>query len=278
MSDVSSFQTRTDWRWKLAIRVLGRNVVNLDRVTREFDETTRQVITFKYDYDRGLGYRHPAYESATELYFANSPMKAHIEGGLLSGAEPSRVAQSLGAPTELVVAYHDLFFDVRDRLDNDGWISSVVFGGFVHMGASVDDPRDLALRVAWLGGWDLFYHLVAKGFTNEEMQDLQQLVVATIASRRSLGMAFTAGNYPGSMEFIRTYLEMRRKDREEPGSGDEDVNAVGRQLLEQFAARVLGHDGGMGRSSTLVADVSDENNMKLPAREKRAANYEVMAQ
>lgn len=262
-----SFSLRTDQRWRTAVQLLERNVRNLDRLCRDLDPLTEEVVRFKYDYDRGLGFRHPAYDGASQLFFQKSDLRLGIEGGLLCGRESSELEQVMGVPAEVIDAYHDMFFDVRPRLDNDGWISSVVFGGFAHIGADSRDARGLALRTAWIGGWDLFYHLIRKGFTTQQEQDLTKMLIESVSCRRASGMAFTAGNYPGSMEFIRTYLDMSKKAEDQDASA---AAAEGRQLLTAFAERVL----GTGRKRQLVADIGDERNLQLPAREPRVAQYE----
>lgn len=265
-----AFQSRADWRWAAAVNLLERNATNVDRVLRELDSLMQEVVRFKRDYDRGLGFRHAAYDAAAGLYFNRSELRTGIEGGLLCGKPPAELESVMGVPAEVIQAYHDLFFDVLPRLDNDGWISAVVFSGFAHAGADQHNYRDLALRTAWIGGWKLFYHLIRKGFSSEQEQELANMLIMSVAARRSSGMIFTGGNYPGSMEFIRTYNDMRKAEAKEGGVSDEAMEQ-GRELLAAFADKVL----GTGRKRNIVADIADERNLALPAREPRVSAYEV---
>lgn len=261
-------QLRTDGRWRKAIQLLEGRVANVERLVRGLDPATEAVVRFKFDYDRGMGHLHPAYDDAASLYFQKSDLRLAVEGGLLCGKAGHDLEPVMGIPADVIDAYHDMFFDVGERLDNDGWISAVVFGGFAHSGADAKNARDIALRTAWIGGWELFYHLIRKGFTEQQEKDLTRMLIESVSCRRASAMVFTAGNYPGSMEFIRTYMAMTA-DTEDAADGNEAA-AEGRELLKAFAERVL----GTGRKRDLVADIGDESNLTLPAREKRVADYE----
>lgn len=262
-------KVRVDWRWKQAVAVVDRNIANINRAVRDFDPVSQEVAKFKYDYDRGLGHRHPTYNAAASIYFTNNALRAMLEGSLLCGREAEELELVLGVPAHVIQSYHDMFFDVHDKLDNPGWISAVVFGGFAHDGASAASRREIGLRIAWIGGWDLFVHFISGGMSEKEEQRLIGDVLTSILGRRSIGMAFTAGNHPGSTEVIRTFADLAGIKETETSQQDGGVAEAGKKLLEEFKTRILGSD----RRAPLVADIADARNLEAPAREKRESQY-----
>lgn len=267
------FESRTDWRWRYVTRLLAQQPPSLRRAVQADDLATQAAAFFKRDYDRGLGWNHPEHEAAASLRFTEPQLRIGLEGSLLCDKDDGEIEQIMAIPAEVVRTYHDLFFDVRPRLHNYGWISAAVFGGMPHAGASASGTRDNALRIAWMGGWTMFEPLIRGGLYDEEELETAKRLMMNVSVRRAAEMLFTAGNYPGSMEYINSVSSIS-KLMDGEGDSEDPAAALGAEAIARFAEAVGQHSDG--RRLCVVADVADDTNIEQPAREKRAEEYEVL--
>lgn len=138
-----------DWRWKVASEY--RQAPGRRNVRRSVDAVVLRAAAVQEDMSRfGPGSTRSAYltaygpvGSAVRLYSAGvaaadptatnrapAMLTAELEGYVLAGLDDRGVADRLGGlvPPPVVKAYHDLFFDVRDRLEASAWVAASVIG------------------------------------------------------------------------------------------------------------------------------------------------------
>ena len=63
-----------------------------------------------------------AINGAHKLFVTDDPVRWEVEGWLLTGLSPDAVLAKMQIPAPLVQWFHDVFFDVADRLNNQIWI------------------------------------------------------------------------------------------------------------------------------------------------------------
>lgn len=147
-----------DWRWLRAVRLVedgrrGSRRLDDDRV-RKAVRFVRQVRRRLGDAVRArLAARWPGVFKAHAL-FSTSPCwdRWELEARLLTEEPIDRIAARLCLDAQAVVAYHDLFFDVRHRLRSKDWIANHVLGQSARGGQAQADVGALLKWYAYHGG------------------------------------------------------------------------------------------------------------------------------
>jgi hypothetical protein len=121
---------RPEWRWRRARVLVERHQYFSPR--RDDDATGRAV-----GYMQRLGRstrthsakKHfPDIEVAHGLYREGGAMRVLLEARILARQSPSEIARVTELPSEVIVTYEALFFNVLDRLDAYGWIQARAIG------------------------------------------------------------------------------------------------------------------------------------------------------
>jgi hypothetical protein len=146
------------WRWWRAEYLVGTG----RRVSRRRDDQlVRVAVLFLRDLRRcdddrtrrRLPRRYPALYLAHALY-AGEPafQRWEVEARLLAGEPWDAVATKCGLGADTVRAYHDLFFDVGDKLPSRDWVANRVLGRRARVGLT-DHDTDFLLKIyAFTGG------------------------------------------------------------------------------------------------------------------------------
>ena len=99
-----------------------------------------------------LSGKMPSLYQAWQLYQEPSWEAWVLEAHLLAGEETRVIAQKCGLHVDVVDVYHDVFFDVRDRLRAHDWVLCRVIGPRVSQRFRESD-RDVLLKLyGFLGG------------------------------------------------------------------------------------------------------------------------------
>ncbi len=146
------------WRWLRAVDLADsdRRVVqgSDDKHVRAAVRFVRALELVRSDRVKArLARRFPALHAAHALYAAGpSWPRWELEARLLTDESFDRIGDRLGLSGATVEAYHDVFFDVRGRLDTYDWVAHHVLGRKVRVGLTEDDI-DLVLKLyAYQGG------------------------------------------------------------------------------------------------------------------------------
>lgn len=245
------------WRWLRAQRLteLGRQP---DRrrddgwvvVAMRFQ---RQLLDAQNDQDRIdlLAERNPAVFWAHRicLHPPRANARAHVEARLLArDYNADQTSARTGLSLTQLEAYSSLFFDVRDRLTNLGWIIDCVFGQDLLKGFNPKQNTDLLLKVAgWAHGSlavDRVSGMVVDGRPAENNEALNAQVDqadgfesrlrAYLASRNLAVNEFTAPAIFQHANDVRRREDDREKTRGASGDGGVDVGGL-KAIVAAFA-------------------------------------------
>lgn len=137
------------WRWRLA------RGGELRHPSYPEDDTVRAARAYvRYATQRPFRCRYrpyfPAVQAALDLRLDDPLLKAEVEAHVLVGRSPAWISSRVNRPPEQIEAYERLFFDVRDRLDNQRWLEWYVVGAHEDLGSY--DVGKLWKYFAFLGG------------------------------------------------------------------------------------------------------------------------------
>ncbi len=253
------FHTRPDHRWArvLDLSQYGESQA-MARLSRE-DEPTRQAYLFYRDMARDMEDEHPELFIAYRLFNNEQAFRIMVEGLLIAGAEDEHIASIIGCDDPKIIQYyHDIFFDVRSKLDNPGWINAVIFQGMPHEGAHQGDRLGIMHRFAWFGGIELVEGLITRGLSNSSVIEKLMQMTKQILMRNAARTALTSSsNSEFAHEFLKLTLDDHRASSKEESNSSVDEKFVG--AVDTFFSKI----------TLTVADPSAKGNLILPAREPR---------
>jgi len=127
-----------DWCWQRAqLKVNGDAPGPSIKRDGQGYEWISKGITF---YRRLLSASNPTQHLALsdkypDIYWAHrlhtnldNPAKQAVEAKIMARETPDQIAMQIGCGRKMIMAYEGLFFDVRDKLDNDLYVSQVILG------------------------------------------------------------------------------------------------------------------------------------------------------
>jgi hypothetical protein len=144
------------WRWLQANSIIAEG----GRLAGAEDDLVRSAVRFlqaldrcQDDADRARVHdQYPALTAARALYDAfDSFNRWHLEARLLAGEDVVQIAAKCGLTLEVIRCYHDLFFDVQERLEARDFLYHTVIGPKAREGLSETD-REVLLKLFALSG------------------------------------------------------------------------------------------------------------------------------
>jgi hypothetical protein len=144
------------WRWLRAVDLAD----NRQPCSEEDDDWVCQALHFYHRLRRSLGAAAqgelaqdmPALFQAHSLFTVPpSFQRWEIEARLLTDEPFEQIALKYGSQTEVIDAYHAVFFHVRDRLQASGYIRHLAIGPKLLFGLTEDDV-DVILKLYAYGG------------------------------------------------------------------------------------------------------------------------------
>ncbi len=256
---------RIDWRWALACDASEYSETQALYRLRDADEPTKDAYLYKRAADDGLDTsKWPAIEAAYELHVNRPAERLFVEGMLLGEGTNEYVASLNGCGPEDVQAYHDLFFDVRHRLQQPGWVVGQLFQGSLYQQLNPRDRIAQLHRVAWLGGIEVFESFYT-GRYDPEIRDAMVLRIRDMMSKQTL-LASGCGGGSGelNLELMRLFIDDTNKTVADTVSGGGQNKELGEAVM-----------GFLSSMTLQVADPKLPANLTLPAREPRAVDYHV---
>jgi hypothetical protein len=146
-----------DWRWRRAAVLLDHGelfTVADDYAVREAAAFLRAWRSCQDEVDRPrLALDMPALYGAHRLSrAADAFAKWEVEARLLTDEPYARIAEKCGRETQVIKAYHETFFCVRDRLQAEGYVLHQVIGPKAHAGLTEADVDVILKLYAYAGG------------------------------------------------------------------------------------------------------------------------------
>lgn len=120
-------------------------------------------------------------------------LKLEVECRILAGQECVEISRAVAIPAEILAAYEQTFFDVRDRLEADAYIHSIVLptqpGEFLH------ETSQLLSYFAYTGGITVFAPLMLayRAISPELRLGLMREIGERVANSPKLQQLFTHG-------------------------------------------------------------------------------------
>lgn len=162
-----------NWRWLRAVQIDGGGprasravdgeegfawIRRASRMKRRYEKAGNRpdALYRLIQYDRDLFWAHSMWLDE------RSPMRWAIEACVLAGMTSQQIADKMGTSPEIVAAYEEVFFDVRDRLSDKLYIVNVVMGDAVTRGVS-ERQYDLLWKLfGYHGGPYVLESVIAK--------------------------------------------------------------------------------------------------------------------
>lgn len=139
-----------DWRWQLSRKIIDDGLAQ--EFEEELDSITKDLISFLTTLQEAespkdllklrskLSDQYIAWEIYTNAN--NKRVREEMEALILSGTDFNFIASHFGITILAVKAYHDLFFDVKDRLNNKSLIVDLLM-------APYEDVEIIPVYVYW---------------------------------------------------------------------------------------------------------------------------------
>jgi hypothetical protein len=278
-----------DWRWQRAA-LAAAGEYPLSR-RRDNDAWVARAVRFLRDHEAcateldqaELAERHPVLYWAHDLWYTRddggNPVRSEVEARLLADDGVDNIARRVATEVDVIEAYERLFFNVRERLVNRGYLMHCVLGPAVHLGFQAGE-YDLIWKLFALLGGPLAVDLMidqSVGHARPDRAGDLKYFVADIAQNDLRRVAMLAlktlriNNF-NAMEIIDKFLKLVELERAGGGAGvaaeavKQNVHAmlvslpfeVGRPAGRMDATPLARYDG-------LAADLRYEEVMALGA-------------
>jgi hypothetical protein len=154
------FRKDPAWRWHRSGYLLdhGRQPLRRDdTATREAWLFRRALGQCRGAEDREwLARDSPALIDAHHSFTSAVPLRrAELEARLLAGETDDVIARKCGMAPAGVTSYHDLYFDVRSKLQASGYIATVVLAGKPYKGIAPDDHEAILKSLGYAMGGEM---------------------------------------------------------------------------------------------------------------------------
>lgn len=259
-----------DWRWNRIKLFVGKNRPPSSRfgdklITRGCRYLHRYNKLEETEDQLWLQMDYPDLFGAHMMFSHPESERWIIEAGILAGAGDDAIAEYTATTADVVRAYHDYFFSIRDKDKAKGYIQNRLMRPAMRHGASGIDPDLLLKMAAWGGGWQLvqdfldFRHVSMDSVAWLKTAFLQALVKKGWISVQcmdpnkfsAIEMLNTVLRY-AELEFNASQAKLNRKDGE---AQESQVFEGLRSLLNSVQTGILRPERVVGdelRALTLV--------------------------
>lgn len=162
------------WKWLRAQEIDAGG----QRATRNLDGQDgftwiRRAVRMKRHYERAGNRRNAMYALMLrdkDLFWAHSiwlaekkPTRWGIEARVVAGETDEQIAAKVGTAPEVIAAYVNVFFDVRDRLNNLDYVQNVIMADAVTRGLQERHYDLLWKLLAFKGGAHVLDAVISRG-------------------------------------------------------------------------------------------------------------------
>ena len=184
-----------------------------------------------------LSERNPTIFWAYDIWYtrddAGNPVRSEVEARLLADDQVENIARRVATEVEIIEAYERLFFNVRERLADRGYLMHCVLGPAVHLGFQAGD-YDLVWKLFALLGGPLAVDLMidqSVGHARPDRASDLKYFVADVAQNDLRRVAMLAlktlriNNF-NAMEIIDKFLKLVELERTGGAGGGIATEAV----------------------------------------------------
>jgi hypothetical protein len=278
-----------DWRWKRAA-LAADGTYPLSR-RRDGDAWVARAARFireqascEIDMDTAeLAERHPIIFWAYDIWFTRddtgNPVRSEVEARLLADDHVENIARRVATEVEIIEAYQRLFFDVRERLANRGFLTHCVLGPAVHLGFQAAE-YDLIWKLFALLGGPLAVDLMidhSVGHARPDRAGDLKYFVADVAQNDLRRVAMLAlktlriNNF-NAMEVINNFLKLVELERAGGSGAGIAAEAVKQNVHAMLVSLPFTVGQRTGRVDSTPLDRFDELAAELRYEEVMAAS------
>ena len=232
-----------DWRWQRAA-LAASGEYPLSR-RRDGDAWVARATKFIREHENceteldmaELAELHPVIYWAYDIWYTRddtgNPVRSEVEARLLADDQTDNIARRVNTEVEVIEAYERLFFNVREKLVNRGYLMHCVLGPAVHLGFQSSEYDLIWKLFALLGGplaVDLMVDQSVGHARPDRASDLKYFVadVAQNDLRRvaMLALKTLRINNFNAMEIIDKFLKLVELERTGGAGGGIATEAV----------------------------------------------------
>ena len=245
-------QRPPNWRWERAMGIVDETQPD---ATRRYDgpigfKWIKRATKFRRairaagtdELKRGVANRYP------DLFWAHrawensaNPLKVHLESYLLAREENWSVGFKCGMAPEQIEAYECVFFDVREKLNHQGYILHSVIGPALQQSLSDRDYSVLWKLYAYFHGPHVLDALVSKmvnpawcGTPDTVSNAFQDDAIGTMKMKAALAAKTVPVAYHTQMELLHVFTKFVEVERT-----TDSVGKAQDQMLEHITAMMI---------------------------------------
>jgi hypothetical protein len=164
-----------------------------------------------------------------------------IEAAVLARRTQDEIAEYIGLDVRTVEAYEALFYDVRTKLDKEGYILGCLLGPIVTKGFVGNDPDGFWKIIAYYGGWEHVKGCWQTGQTTPEAIQFFKAAAAQLMALKTCQAALTLQpNSYNAIETLQLGLDQMKFELEHGQNIQIDQRqAAMKSMLESVHIRVL---------------------------------------
>ncbi len=224
MSIAVDFHMSVDWRWQrvkdLDSAKASPSRSRDDKWVQRAHKYQQRKATLSVQTEARITAAYPAIHVAHEIRMNSySHFRWIIEAAVLANISREELAEYIALTPKVIEAYEKLFFDVRDKLQAEGYVAGSILGAIVATGVDGADPDGFWKMLAFNGGWEQVKGCWCAGRATPEAMHyyrevaLQQIMLKAAAS----GLGIQPNSYNG-VDLMRVGME-RAQYEEEHGQG-----------------------------------------------------------
>ena len=247
----NSLRRAPHWRWLRAVEIDGggKNTTK-KRDGAEGFKWIRRALRMKRRYEEYAGDPaafHSLMLRDETMFWAHSlwveddnTSRWIIEARVLAGESNEEIADKLGTTSEIIDAYVNVFFDVREKLHNTDYIAGVVFGESVARGLQERQFDLLWKMLAYRGGSHVLNAVLFRGpdikkppAADEVGGFFQEFAVNSIKYKAALASLTVPVNTHTQLSLIDSYVkyvEIERKSEDSMKAQNSIIDNIGAML------------------------------------------------
>jgi hypothetical protein len=217
-----------DWRWLRARRLADNGLT--PRRSRDDHHVClawkflKRLRKLDIKAEERLACDFPTLFDAFKIYDdPQSGVRWIFEAGVMARRSVDMMSEYLRTDAETLQLYEEIFFDVRDALDNQGCIMSNILMPIVTHSVSARDPDVFLKGIAYFGGWEAVRSSWELGHASPEAIDFFNRAIRQKIMKNAYDALHTAQiNSFNAKDHIQAMLEQKRQDFETntPATGD----------------------------------------------------------
>jgi hypothetical protein len=269
-----------DWRWLRSVGIADENQQRPSR-RRDGDENMlliRRAASFRREFLQAaqspdplaqfsLVEKYPELSWAHQLYTNGNQIQSRyaVEARILGKQNDREIAFSIGSTEGVVKVYENLFFSVRERLENSDYIFQVVIGKELHGSLSTLDYGLLWKLFAYLGGPHVLEAIMRRvanpswvSRSQEVLSFFHDTAVGTMKQRASIAAATIPVNSHTNLPILEAFVRYVEVERTTDGVGQAENQMLGNlaEMLSSLPISIGTHQNAIASRGSTVFDTS----------------------